>query len=1525
MVDAQLATSIFTDEEGNGIIECKQYPSIYRFLLPWFNETIGKTSTKVGYTVQPVPKRTGQWKKMGGIYSDLSYVEQIQASFKSNTGETVYYMDHAIHILLQRDNFGKVTGISGIKNQFPGEHISEELFYKKSNNYSIEITKADLERHNTELQRIYNSGDYQGIKFYKDFRESPIANFVHFSPTVDFEPRNFQQNFINNSFSYYIKNFEENPGVELNYLLSAPTRSGKSFMSASLSLELVEYLTKKVKKNNLILVVSGIADVGTEWQETYEAHKKFNQKDKENKGSTKIDYITRNELMIDGVDAIQEAYDNGAENVVVFLTLQDLNGSFSGSKNKDFTAHDFLKPDENGNSPVDFMIVDEAHFAAFNQYGEYRRMIAKTDFQKTKKSSDDGLTIMEEKEFNNAVNEFKSIVPTIGTLFVSATPYNELIGGSSFSVAKGNMTIISKQDIQKESIAWIEENPDAKEWASPYYGIPDVYNFAVDTGGNINEILEVEKESGDFIQKESANSMIWNFFGYKYKNKQLFPMIVSDPVYIDAGLGKHIIITVPSCAAADAVEQSLNNLSQTFDDFDYRVMNVSSSDGSHVYRTKSAYEIKKEISECEKDNQKTVVITVDRLTTGVTVKEWDTVVFWRNMSSAQKFDQFKGRNGTPYVVSMIDGEETIDENGNVVKPDIIKRVEKQNVAVVSYAPEQMLEITFQTAVTMARVKQEEGTSEALPDIIEKELKVSPTYVLTGGDHMVKMNANNILDSVLSAQKGLGPREYAEKVALNFDGLNDNLDLLNKIDQIDSTKSNLSIKVEAFENEPIPEGKCQFVRGCEKTPQETLFGKYSGIFCRKHLIQKIKMDEQSENDDSNKIDPNEIVEGGITEEELDEAENTIRKETKDRETKVRNYISVLLMFVALSDDNERSLDDIIDNLDNKDNTNGKRIAKNLGIDVEFLKELRDSGAFNYTLDAQIYLINETLNGVDENSEIDEIWSSLDILIKGFGNFSNNEIPTPINVAELVVDGLELNSFDYEKFNNYGVRVIDNGCKSAVMLVEFAKRAFENGVDPSKLKLFSVPTSPATYELIRKVYELMGWDLNNIYFTPGVSNLDMLTFLETSIELQLGCQREIQDDCPFHGNNKIAKDKRLKLESIITFPTVKNSSKVEKMHKIEKFAKKVTEKTIDNIIDRISNIDDSANARIFWEKLVTEIEKFDYAISNPPYQLDKTNGGDNNTAENIFHHFYNNSYIISDHLSMIFPGGRWMQRSTRGNEAAVAIFPTVSSIEWFPNGDEKGIQKIFPGIRISDGVSIVTAKNGIISKNILVNSVPILRPDQIGIVPLSGGIASIFEKSQQKYKRSIIHRKLSRAIFGLPSYYSERFPDNVVSIEKDNSCLLDPIKAMIANEAPGTAKKVKEFWIGKNHIKWNEDNTKIYNNYKVCASDGATAKNPELATYRVVNSKYVIGESWRVVGSFETSTEAYNYKKYIDTSFVRRLLAESKGGKNKTWGYFVPDLEDYTDNNPDINWMEPLDQQLYNLFNLTEDEIKVIEER
>ena len=330
-------------------------------------------------------------------------------------------------------------------------------------------------------------------------------------------------------------------------------------------------------------------------------------------------------------------------------------------------------------------------------------------------------------------------------------------------------------------------------------------------------------------------------------------------------------------------------------------------------------------------------------------------------------------------------------------------------------------------------------------------------------------------------------------------------------------------------------------------------------------------------------------------------------------------------------------------------------------------------------------------------------------------------------------------------------------------------------------------------------------------------------------------------------------------------------------------------------------------------------FDYCVSNPPYQMDKSTGK-NNTADNIFHLFYQYGIDFTHQVIMIFPGGRWMQRSSRGNKAAHVIYPTVNTIDWYPNGDEKNITKVFPGVIIHDGVCIVTGSHNIEKHNkLLLNGIEFDRPGEKDILPLNIDYSFLVKKTAHMFDKTINIRRYSRSAFGLRSYYSERNPDKLSKIQDEHY----DTPVWMANSSKGTSKRVELFYIPHDEISWSADNEKVFYHYKVVASQASASKTPESCTYVVIDNNTAVGESWVVVGDFLTKEEAINYKKYLDTNVVKKLFSLSKGGKLMTWGYFIPDLEDYTSNNPHIDWSKPLDPQLYKLFHLTGDEIRTIE--
>lgn len=318
-------------------------------------------------------------------------------------------------------------------------------------------------------------------------------------------------------------------------------------------------------------------------------------------------------------------------------------------------------------------------------------------------------------------------------------------------------------------------------------------------------------------------------------------------------------------------------------------------------------------------------------------------------------------------------------------------------------------------------------------------------------------------------------------------------------------------------------------------------------------------------------------------------------------------------------------------------------------------------------------------------------------------------------------------------------------------------------------------------------------------------------------------------------------------------------------------------------------------------------FDHCISNPPYQNDASTER-NNTAHNIFHHFYLYGYDTASITTMIFPAGRWMQRSARGGYIANDLYPIVDSIDWYPNSKK---DKVFTTAIIHDGVCVASSDASITSNGTIVhNGLRFDRPRGGDIYPLSREGSILVGNILGKYDKFVIDRKESTTVFDLPSRYTEYYRDELVNVDESTP---DTVVAYVANDTHGSAKRVERRYIPRGHVQWDSHNEALFKRYKVVTSQGNCAKTPEYTSYSVLDKDTVTGNSWVIVGSFDTLEEAENYKKYLDAPIVRLLLAESKGGKSKCWGYFVPDLGDYTNNNTVVQWEQPLDDQLEKLFN------------
>lgn len=184
-----------------------------------------------------------------------------------------------------------------------------------------------------------------------------------------------------------------------------------------------------------------------------------------------------------------------------------------------------------------------------------------------------------------------------------------------------------------------------------------------------------------------------------------------------------------------------------------------------------------------------------------------------------------------------------------------------------------------------------------------------------------------------------------------------------------------------------------------------------------------------------------------------------------------YYVLILLFAFLSTTEEKSLKDVIANLNaNEDN---RRIARSLGLKKEHLTALRETINWSVLSSLDYKIQNSDFRANDDTITPVE---HINIAINKFGKLSDSEVFTPAHIVDKVYD-----SFDADFWRNASTsKVLDIASKSGSFASGFVRRAEQHGVsiDDIKDNFYSIPTSPAAYEFTRKMYEALGLNIDNI---------------------------------------------------------------------------------------------------------------------------------------------------------------------------------------------------------------------------------------------------------------------------------------------------------------------------------------------------------------------------------------------------------------------------------------------------------------
>lgn len=846
---------------------------------------------KIGDTYRPVETRLDEWRR---YFADLQkrYDEPAVAGMK-------YFRDLSVHHYLIDEKGRKRLERTAIPNL---PYYSNE-FFENATVEDIEDAVKDIRKSAADKDGRYKLYSMEDGRMPVDF---------HYERGKETLPLRPNQEEVVRNFTSALKH------GRTHLLMYAVMRFGKSFTAMSCA---------KKMKAQLVVVVSAKADVKTEWKKTVEGIKNF-----EGYEFADSDNLSRDYSLVSKAQA-------AGKKLVVCLTLQDLCSNEIKERHKDLFSN-----------RIDLLIVDETHFGArAEHYGKVLPPVSSKPKQESKYDADSIDAVEEQVKQLNAKIQ----------LHLSGTPYRILMG-DEFS----DEDIICNcqfTDIAKASEEWDKANLDTKEeWTNPYYGFPQMVRFAFNLNESaLRKLSELQKSGvtvafGELFMPRSikkSNEGLHRQFVHKAEILDFLHAIDGsredtnilaflDNERIRQGkLCRHIVFVLPYRASCDAMEKMLKEHASEFRNLSqYEIINIAGVEDER--RFSKLEKVTRYIAECEGRDQKTITLTVNRMLTGATVPEWDTMLYLKDTASPQEYDQAVFRLQNPYIKTYKDGD------GNVIKYNM-----KPQTLLVDFDPKRMF-ILQELRAHIYDINTDANGNSNLQNRIARELQVSP-IVWMNKNRLQEVTPNNILDAVREYSRERSVLDEATEIPVDH-GLSDVEEINKLIMRQQPIGSRGGLKMKPVEDENA--GDLDY----PDSPSD------SGT---------------SENSDGIKPDG-----------EQEKEDNLFDK-------RYATLCSRILLFAFLTKDRVLSLEEIIQ-ISNQGKEN-KRILANLGLDGKMLRLLFKHLNPNvlHQLDYKIQNINSLAH--DETlSAIERVENAM----RKFGRWSTSEIVTPQFLARRMLNDI-----------------------------------------------------------------------------------------------------------------------------------------------------------------------------------------------------------------------------------------------------------------------------------------------------------------------------------------------------------------------------------------------------------------------------------------------------------------------------------------------------------------------------------------
>ncbi len=543
-----------------------------------------------------------------------------------------------------------------------------------------------------------------------------------------FPMRREQAEAVNLTHRYYVSRWAEDMRAVPRFLWNAKMRFGKTFTS---------YQLAKRLGAKRVLIVTFKPAVEDAWQTDLESHVDFEG----------WQYLSKSS----GSDPTQI---DRAKPVVFFGSFQDLLGRdlFGNIKAKNEWLH---------RVEWDLVIFDEYHFGAWRDTakelfeGEESNREEKLEYAAELDVVNEDLSVLSQKE-----TEFLPI-KTRAYLYLSGTPFKALATGEFIEEQIFNWTYTDEQRAKEEFAA---RHPD--KW-NPYGGLPQMrlltYQMpdellAIASAGefdefDLNEFFSATGKDGDAQFKHKTDVQKWlDIIRGQYAPRAVDSLRSgSRPPfpYSDVRLLpylQHSFWFLPNVTACQAMANLLAEKHNVFW-HDYKVLVAA---GAAAGIGLDALPPVRDAIGSGFDT-KTITLSCGKLTTGVTVNQWSSILMLRNLKSPETYFQAAFRVQSPWTIKNPNGDNPNEEE--ILKPICF---------VFDFAPTRALRQLSEYGIGLS-------PNEPNPENAVRELVSFLPVLAYDGAKMMQIDAGGVLDIAMAGTSAtLLARKWESAMLVNVD-------------------------------------------------------------------------------------------------------------------------------------------------------------------------------------------------------------------------------------------------------------------------------------------------------------------------------------------------------------------------------------------------------------------------------------------------------------------------------------------------------------------------------------------------------------------------------------------------------------------------------------------------------------------------------------------------------------------------------------------------------------------------------------